>query len=339
MGWQIATMVQLVQVKVPGYACPKKINFTYLIQVLCIGYYVKSIKRKNRPSNETNIFFRKHNIIFQKKKILLDLSMLVMKSGQLKLLKMFLSYLLQNCKTKLVEMQRKFASDNNIVMDGRDIGTVVLPNANIKIYLDATVEERANRRRLERLKKSNLDISLEKTITEITERDYKDSNRKISPLKQADDAIRIDTTDLEINEVLQKVIELAIERGFNMENEKDLLEKEVTIKEEEKDSKSLNEEDTTPSEKSSVPTKLKNLQQVEGIVKEVTKAKQKSNGTLTEEKVIFVFENGQEGILSLSDTTLEANESLFDYFFEDEKYTVFVKRTLPNNKVLFQLNS
>lgn len=345
MGWQIAIDGPASAGKSTiANALSKKLNFTYLdTGAMYRAITLKALNEKIDLSNENAyVFLDSTDITFKKEKIFLDGIDVTNEIRTVEVTEnVSLVSSFKSVRTKLVEMQRKFASDNNIVMDGRDIGTVVLPNANLKIYLDATVEERAKRRRLERLEKNNLDIPLEKTIIEITERDYKDSNRKISPLKQADDAIRIDTTDLEINEVLEKVIELAIERGFNMEKEKDLLQKEEETtkvepvqEEENKDSKSLDEKDTTIAEKSSTSTKLKNLQQVEGIVKEVTKARQKPNGTLTEEKVIFVFENGQEGILLLSDTTLEANESLFDHFIEDEKHTVVVKRTLPNNKVL-----
>lgn len=120
----------------------------------------------------------------------------------------------------LVNYQRKISESKNVVMDGRDIGTVVLPNANLKIYLDATVECRAYRRMIER-KEKGVEQSLEKTIEEIKIRDTKDSTRKISPLCIADDAVVIDSSNMTIEEVVNEIIRLVIERGFKiMSNEK-----------------------------------------------------------------------------------------------------------------------
>ncbi len=115
-------------------------------------------------------------------------------------------------RTWLVGFQRKISESKNVVMDGRDIGTVVLPNADLKIYLDASAECRARRRQLERLEKG-LDISFEETLNEINVRDHKDSTRAISPLKVADDAIVIDSSDMTIDEVVEKIISLVNERG------------------------------------------------------------------------------------------------------------------------------
>lgn len=118
-------------------------------------------------------------------------------------------------RTFLVDYQRKISDSKNVVMDGRDIGTVVLPNADLKIYLDATVECRAERRRLERLEKG-ISLTLEETINEIMVRDHKDSSRAISPLKKADDAITIDSSNMSIDEVVNEIILLVIERGFKI---------------------------------------------------------------------------------------------------------------------------
>ena len=112
----------------------------------------------------------------------------------------------------LVDYQRKISASRNVVMDGRDIGTVVLPNADLKVYLDATPECRAKRRMLERSEKG-INIPFEETLEEIKLRDFKDSTREISPLKQADDAVRIDSSDMTIDEVVNKIIMLVNERG------------------------------------------------------------------------------------------------------------------------------
>ena len=116
----------------------------------------------------------------------------------------------------LVDYQRIISNARNVVMDGRDIGTVVLPNADLKIYLTASVECRAIRRMKERQEKGVF-LSLEETIQEIEARDFKDSTRAISPLKQADDAILIDSSDMSIEEVVNKIIFLVYERGFKNE--------------------------------------------------------------------------------------------------------------------------
>lgn len=119
----------------------------------------------------------------------------------------------------LVDLQRKISNSINVVMDGRDIGTVVLPNANLKIYLDASVECRAMRRKKER-DLAGVELSLEETIAEIAARDHKDSTRKINPLRKADDAILVDSSDMTIEEVVNTIIKLAYERGFKKMSEK-----------------------------------------------------------------------------------------------------------------------
>ena len=108
-------------------------------------------------------------------------------------------------REKLVHLQQLIATQGGIVMDGRDIGTVVLPNAELKIFLVASVEERAERRYKENLEKG-IPADLETLKKEIAERDYKDSHREVSPLKPAADAIHFDTTGVGIAEVV-KIIE------------------------------------------------------------------------------------------------------------------------------------
>lgn len=102
----------------------------------------------------------------------------------------------------LFDLQKKIATENNIIMDGRDIGTVVLPDADLKVFLTASAEERANRRFLE-VRDSN--ITYEKVLEEIKQRDYNDMHRDISPLRQADDAVLLDTTGMTIDEVKNKL--------------------------------------------------------------------------------------------------------------------------------------
>ena len=109
----------------------------------------------------------------------------------------------------LLEMQRQLARTSNVIMDGRDIGTVVLPDAKVKVYLTASSEERARRRCLE-LEQRGTPEPFEKVLKEIEERDWNDSHRAVAPLRQADDAVLLDTTNLNFEqseEALLKIIE------------------------------------------------------------------------------------------------------------------------------------
>jgi cytidylate kinase len=110
-------------------------------------------------------------------------------------------------RNKLVLLQQKIAKSISIVMDGRDIGTYVLPDAKYKFYITASVQERAKRRYLElKEKEGENTIYLEDIEKEIIARDYQDMNREVTPLTKADDAILIDTTDLSIEEVINMVL-------------------------------------------------------------------------------------------------------------------------------------
>ena len=110
-------------------------------------------------------------------------------------------------RAKLVELKRKLASKENVVMDGRDIGTVVLPNADVKVYLTASSAVRAKRRYEEQIAKGE-ECNLEEIEKDIIERDHRDMTREISPLKQAEDAILLDSSDMTIEEVADAVIAL-----------------------------------------------------------------------------------------------------------------------------------
>ncbi|SDM46091.1 (d)CMP kinase [Bacillus sp. OK048] len=117
----------------------------------------------------------------------------------------------QKVREEMVRMQQSFARNGGVVMDGRDIGTHVLPNAEVKIFLLASVEERAVRRHTENLQKG-YSSNLEQLMEEIARRDKIDSEREYAPLKKADDAIEIDTTTLKIPEVVEKIMALVHER-------------------------------------------------------------------------------------------------------------------------------
>ena len=110
-------------------------------------------------------------------------------------------------RAKLLDLQRDIAAKNDVIMDGRDIGTNILPNAELKIYLTASVDVRAERRYKE-LQLHGENPDLEEIKKGIEQRDYQDMNRDIAPLKQAEDAVYLDTSDMDIPEVVDKIIQL-----------------------------------------------------------------------------------------------------------------------------------
>ncbi|MBR1693452.1 MAG: (d)CMP kinase [Lachnospiraceae bacterium] len=113
----------------------------------------------------------------------------------------------KDVRTKLVELQQKLAADADVVMDGRDIGTCVLPDADVKVYLTASARERAGRR-YKQLKAKGQDCDLDTIEKDIIERDHRDMTREISPLKQAEDAVLIDSSDLTIGQVVRAILDL-----------------------------------------------------------------------------------------------------------------------------------
>ena len=117
-------------------------------------------------------------------------------------------------RKRLVELQQKMASNTSVVMDGRDIGTHVLPNADVKIFLTASVAIRALRRYNEQKEKGILKKSLEEIEKEIEIRDYNDSHRAASPLQQADDAVLLDTSNYSIAESVEKILEIIKSKGL-----------------------------------------------------------------------------------------------------------------------------
>lgn len=110
-------------------------------------------------------------------------------------------------RIKLVELQRKIAQSKSVIMDGRDIGTYVLPDADLKIFLTASVEERARRRFLEMCEKG-MECDIKKVEEDIKKRDENDSNREFAPLRQAEDAILVDSSDMSFDEVLNKLYDM-----------------------------------------------------------------------------------------------------------------------------------
>ncbi len=110
-------------------------------------------------------------------------------------------------RDKLLEIQRNIAKGKKVIMEGRDIGTVVFPNADVKIYLDATPEERA-KRRVKQNEEKGIETSYEEVLKNIIDRDKRDSSREIAPLKKAEDAIYIDSSNMTIEEVKNKIISI-----------------------------------------------------------------------------------------------------------------------------------
>ncbi len=117
----------------------------------------------------------------------------------------------QAVREHLVDLQREMAQDGGVILDGRDIGSVVLPNAELKIYQIASVKTRAMRRYKENVEKG-LPCTLEQIEEDISQRDYNDSHRAISPLVKAEDAVEIDTSEMTIEEVVNSIITLVNER-------------------------------------------------------------------------------------------------------------------------------
>ena len=114
-------------------------------------------------------------------------------------------------RTFLFDLQRNIAKNNDCIMDGRDIGTVVLPDAKIKIFLTASAEARADRR-FKELQEKGQDVAYETILKEIKERDYQDMNRATAPLKQAEDAVLVDTTEIGLQESIELMINTIKER-------------------------------------------------------------------------------------------------------------------------------
>lgn len=111
----------------------------------------------------------------------------------------------------LFDLQKKIAAENNVVMDGRDIGTVVLPNADVKIYLTASAEERARRRHKELTEKGE-NVSFEEVLADVNKRDYNDTHREVAPLKKAEDAILCDTTNVDLQGAIDMLINIINEK-------------------------------------------------------------------------------------------------------------------------------
>lgn len=111
----------------------------------------------------------------------------------------------------LLSLQRRMGENGGVVLEGRDVGTVIFPNAEAKFFLDASLEERGKRRYKE-LAAKGMDVTLEQTVEDVRKRDINDSSREIAPLKMADDAVLVDSTNIGVEEVVEKMIEVVEEK-------------------------------------------------------------------------------------------------------------------------------
>ncbi|PNR96116.1 (d)CMP kinase [Petrotoga olearia] len=179
-----------------------------------IGYYLNERKIDPKDSKIIENILEKLNIEIKNNRYFLDGKDVTITIKDSKIGDLASLYSKNNIvREKVNQIIKKIAEKDNIVVDGRDIGTVVLPDSDIKIYLTASLEERAKRRWNEE-KEQKANISFTEILEEIKNRDYNDSNRSIAPLKRAQDAIIIDTTNLSIEEVLQKILKIVKESGI-----------------------------------------------------------------------------------------------------------------------------
>ncbi len=196
----------------------KKLNFTYIdtgamyraftLAVIEANLNPKSEKESDSLIGKISISFDEANHITLND---VDVSQRVRENDVANNVSYIASY--KNIRLHLVDLQRKIAENKSVVMDGRDIGTYVLPNADLKIYQIATAEERAKRRYKENLEKG-IETTYEDCLKNINTRDYIDSHRSFCPLHPAEDSVEVNTTNMSIEEVVDTIINIAKERGI-----------------------------------------------------------------------------------------------------------------------------
>lgn len=174
----------------------------------CVAYYLVSQQIDLSESQALDQALDSIHISFQGKQVFLN-DVDVSKEIRTNEISMFTSKVATNpsVRKKMVALQQEVAKDKGYILDGRDICTVVLPDAEVKIYMDASAKARAERRYKEYISQG-IQADYETIYQDIVARDYQDSHREISPLVQAKDAIRIDTSNLTIDEVVKEVLEL-----------------------------------------------------------------------------------------------------------------------------------
>lgn len=174
----------------------------------CVAYYLVSHQIDLSDSQALDLALDSIHISFQGKQVFLN-DVDVSKEIRTNEISMLTSKVATNpsVRKKMVTLQQEVAKDKGYILDGRDICTVVLPDAEVKIYMDASAKARAERRYKEYISQG-IQADYETIYQDIVARDYQDSHREISPLVQAKDAIRIDTSNLTIDEVVKEVLEL-----------------------------------------------------------------------------------------------------------------------------------
>ncbi|MDE5566714.1 MAG: (d)CMP kinase, partial [Anaeroplasmataceae bacterium] len=197
----------------------KKLGFTHIdTGAMYRAVTVEALRRKINIENEAEYSFLKEVSILYKDNIIYlngeDVSVEIRSAEVTKNVSTCCKF--ATVRNLMVEYQRASAKYGNVLMDGRDIGTVVLPDADLKIFLTASPEVRAQRRH-EELTAKGIQMTYEEVLEDINLRDYKDSHRTIAPLKMASDAILVDTSNLSIDEVTKKIIQLINERKRSME--------------------------------------------------------------------------------------------------------------------------
>ena len=196
----------------------KKLNFTYIDTGAMYRAFTLAVIEANLDSKsekESDSLIGKISISFDEANHItlndVDVSQRVRENDVANNVSYIASY--KNIRLHLVDLQRKIAENKSVVMDGRDIGTYVLPNADLKIYQIATAEERAKRRYKENLEKG-IETTYEDCLKNINTRDYIDSHRSFCPLHPAEDSVEVNTTNMSIEEVVDTIINIAKERGI-----------------------------------------------------------------------------------------------------------------------------
>lgn len=197
----------------------KRLNFTYIdtgamyraVTLYCLNHQIncQNESEVEKVLNNINIELKpQHIVLLNNQDVSFDIRSREVNAN----VSYIASY--KNVRLFLVEQQRKMALHDSIVMDGRDIGSYVLPNADVKIFQVASVETRAQRRFLEN-KQKGIECTLTSILEEVKKRDYIDSHRDFAPLVKANDAIEIDTSNLTINEVVDLVLKIIDEKVGN----------------------------------------------------------------------------------------------------------------------------
>lgn len=196
----------------------KKLNFIYIDTGAMYRAFTLAVIEANldpKSEKESDSLIGKISISFDEANHItlndVDVSQRVRENDVANNVSYIASY--KNIRLHLVDLQRKIAENKSVVMDGRDIGTYVLPNADLKIYQVATAEERAKRRYKENLEKG-IKTTYEDCLKNINTRDYIDSHRSFCPLHPAEDSVEVNTTNMSIEEVVDTIIKIAKERGI-----------------------------------------------------------------------------------------------------------------------------